>query len=218
MSLRRAIEITRNNGVIALVFRVLGMGVYRRLLLLETDLPQHSFSVDPRCRWLRKDEVNDYAACDTNLTPQQIRTRLECGDRCWVLVLENGAIAHGFWVATSAVHVEYLNIELQLAEGEAYLYQSWTPPAHRGRRYASCAANALKAHLVANGVRRTMSFVMPDNRQAYPPVFVNSARPVAYIGWYGIGPWRRRFRTPTRRLPWYAPTPRAGLATHLPEV
>jgi len=205
--------------VLALLFRVLGETVYRRLLLFETDLARCRFEPDARCRWLRDDEAERYALVHPLLTAEQVRRRLADGVRCWVLELPEGAIAHGLWVATAPVVIEYLDVQLPVAAGEAYLFQSFTPAAYRGRRLASRALSALKAQLGAMGIRRTLSCILPDNWLAYPPAFSAGARPIAYIGWYGVGPWRRHFRRPTRRFPWYAPKRRpATEAEHITKL
>ena len=96
--IRRALEILRHEGLVALYFRVLGETVYRRLLVFETDLTTTSFAHDPRCRWLRSDEAGAYARFHSVIPEVEVRRRLAGGQRCFVSVLAGGGIAHGVWV------------------------------------------------------------------------------------------------------------------------
>lgn len=197
----------RPGGMVALVFRVLSATVYRRLLFFATDLSQSHFEADPHCRWLRADEAEAYCALNAALTTNEVRHRLREGMRCWVVETANGTIAHALWVVTGSAWIKYIDQSLSLAPGEAYLFQSFTAVAERGQRHATRALRALKHELWREGVRRTLSCVLPERAIAYPPVFRAGAAPIAYIGWFGVGPWRRHFRRPTNRLPWYAPRP-----------
>jgi hypothetical protein len=206
--LRRALEILRHEGPVALYFRVLGETVYRRLLVLETDLTSTSYAHDPRCRWLRPEEADAYARFHPVIPEVEVRRRLAAGHRCLVLVLPDGRIAHGIWVALGSAWIEYLQMTLPLPPREAYLFQSFTAPEHRGQRHATAALRALKHTLAREGVERTVSGVQPDLALVYPPAFRGGARPTAYIGWIGLGSWRRAFRRPTSRYPLYAPRPK----------
>ena len=206
--IRRALEILRQEGLLALYFRVLGETVYRRLLVFETDLTTTTYAPDPRFRWLREDEAGAYARFHPVLSEPEVRRRLADGQRCWVLVLPDGAIANGIWVAVGPAWIEYLQMVLPLTPREAYLSQSFTAPAERGRRHATAALRSLKHTLTGEGVIRTVACVQPDRAIAYPPAFRGGARPVAYVGWIGLGPWRRTFRRATDHLPVYAPKPR----------
>jgi hypothetical protein len=206
--IRRALEILRNDGPVALYFRVLGQTVYRRLLVVETDLTTASFAHDPRCRWLRPDEAGAYARFHRVIPVEEVLRRLAAGQRCFVLVLPDGGIAHGIWVALGPAWVEYLQMTLPLTPRDAYLFQSFTAVEHRGRRHATAALRALKHALAQEGVERTVGCVQPDRTGAYPPAFRGGARPTAYVGWIGIGSWRRAFRRTTSRYPVYAPTPK----------
>jgi hypothetical protein len=205
--IRRALEILRQEGLLALYFRILGETVYRRLLVIETDLTTTQFAPDPRCRWLRPDEAGAYARVNPVLAEAEVRRRLAEGQRCWVLVLPDGSIAHGIWVSVGPSWIEYLHMTLPLSPRDAYMYQSFTAPEHRGQRYASAAVRALKHAFAQEGIVRSVACVQPDRAIAYPPAFRGGGRPAAYVGWIGIGPWRRTFRRTTNRWPAFAPTP-----------
>lgn len=205
----RAWQVLRREGTLALVYRVLGETVYRRLLLFETELSGSPFEPDARCRWLGADETEAYTHANPELSADEYRRRYRTGLRCWAMIAPDGRIMHALWVATGSAIIYYLGYALPLGTTDAYLYQSYTPAEFRGQRYATVALRALKHALMTEGVQRTVSCVQPDRAIAYPPVFRAGARPVACLGWIGVGRWRRPFRRPTDRLPWYAPRPRA---------
>lgn len=209
----RAWQVLQHEGALALVYRVLGETVYRRLLLFETELAVAPFEPDTRCRWLDVGDAHAYALANPELKADEFRRRLGAGLRCWAMVAADGRLMHALWVASGSAFIDYLDYALPLGTTDAYLFQSYTPAAFRGQRHATVALRALKHALLTEGVRRTVSCVQPDRAIAYPPVFRAGARPVAYVGWIGIGGWRRPFRRPTDRLPWYAPRPRLADAT-----
>lgn len=204
----RALTVLRRDGARAFVFRVLGETVYRRLLVVSTNLQAHRFAADARCRWLAPNEADVYAKVDPSLTTDEVRRRLAKGERCYVLADGEGSIAHGMWVATGRAWIDYLQVEMPLAADEAYLYQSYTAPAHRGKRYATISAVSLKYTLRQEGVLRTLACIQPDNALAFPPVYRARAVPISYIGWIGIGRWRRAFTRATTQFPRHAPKPR----------
>ncbi len=206
---RRAIEILRNEGPLTLVFRVLGETVYRRMLVSETDLTRTVFEPDARCRWLRVDEAAGYVRFHDALTENEVRRRYGAGQRCWVLTLPDGSIACGVWASVGRAWLEYLDMEMPLRATEAYVFQSFTSPAHRGKQFATVGARSVKHALAAEGVVATYSCIQPDRAIVYPPVFRAGSHPCAYIGWIRLGPWRWTFRRATDHLPFYAPKPRA---------
>jgi GNAT superfamily N-acetyltransferase len=206
--IRRGLEILRTEGPLTLVFRVLGETVYRRMLVFETNLAGQTFEPDEHCRWLRADEAGVYARFHPVLSEDEIGRRLAEGQRCWVHEDDDGRILHGVWFTARHAWLDYLQMELRLEPGDAYLYQSWTAPECRGRGLASSAVRAVKHELQGEGIARTISCVQPDRAVVYPPLARSGARPTGYIGWIRIGPWRWTFRRSTDHLPFYAPAPR----------
>ncbi|MBL0169908.1 MAG: GNAT family N-acetyltransferase [Gemmatimonadaceae bacterium] len=212
-TIRRALDILRDEGVIPLIFRILGETVYRRMLVFETDLVGQVFAPDEHCRWLRTDEVGAYARFHPALSEDEVKRRRQAGHRCWVYADDDGRIVHGFWFAAQGAWLEYLQMELRLEPGQVYLYQSWTAPEHRGRGLAPTTARALKHVLKAEGIARTVACVQPDRAVVYSTHARSGATPTAYIGWFRIGPWRWTFRRTTDHLPFYAPAPRTQTPT-----
>lgn len=203
--IRRAVAIVREDGVLALGFRILGATVYRRVLLLGTEVTRVPHAPDARCRWLAPDDAAAYARCHPALPEHEIRRRLTDGQRCLVLWASDREIASGMWVAFGRARIDYLAMDLPLAAGEAYLFQSYTTPAHRGRGYSTTLLLALRHALQEEGYTYTVGCIQPDRAIAYAPLYRSRTVPVGYLGWVGIGPWRRTFRRVTDRFPWYAP-------------
>ncbi|MBA3974736.1 MAG: hypothetical protein C0504_11040 [Candidatus Solibacter sp.] len=203
--LRRARVILEEDGLLALGFRVLGETVYRRVLLAGFDLSQAGPPDDAPCRWLDADEASGYAQFHPEITETEIRRRLGEGQRCWVL-RSGGQFAHGLWIARRA-WISYLGIEMPLARHEIYLYQTFTPPALRGRGFASTALRAVLAVLNGEGWERVVLCIQPDRSVSYPPLYRAGFKPYGYLGWYKLGSARWTFRRSAHRFPFYAPPP-----------
>jgi len=202
--LRRAIEILKHEGLLTLWYRILGETVYRRVLVMERSLDEPVPVVESRCavemHWLRAEESAACAHFCGVLSEAEVTRRLLEGHRC--LVAEaSGQIVHARWVATSRAWVEYLKLDFPLAPGQAYMYQAYTAPEIQGRYLASAAMATVLRRLQEEGFRRAFCCLQPDRVIAYAPPFKNGFLPVAWLGWVRLGPWRRVFRRPVRRLP-----------------
>ncbi len=205
--IRRAWTIWREEGWLALWFRVLGETVYRRVLLLALDLPpKATVPAGISARWLRAEEAKAYAEFHPTLTAGQVERRLASGERCLVLESE-GRFVHGRWTAFQRAWIEYLRLPLPLPDGTAYVYGTYTPPEQRGKGYATTGAVVQALLLHREGFERVMACIQPDRAMAYPPMLKAGYRPVGYFGWVRLGPWRFPFRRNARRFPRYAPSP-----------
>jgi len=217
-TIRRALTILRHEGWIALWYRVLGETVYRRVLLLELDLPPRAAA--PRgieARWLRPEEAEAYAAFHPALTVHEVGRRLAAGERCLVLEKDE-RIVHGRWCAVGRAHIEYLQMPLPLPRGVAYVYQSFTAPEERGSGYASAGAVIGGLMLHREGFDRVLACIQPDRAIVYPPVFNAGYRPAGYLGWFRLGFWRVPFRTKSAGFPWYAPRPQGRQSAYWDSV
>jgi len=204
--LHRAAQIRREEGWLVLWFRILGETIYRRLLVLERSLddppPDWRAHCPLQTRWLRPEEASAYASLDGALREAEVAKRLSEGRRCWIAEA-GGRIVSGWWVASSKAWIEYLKLDLPLAPGEAYLYQSYTPPELRGRNFSTAGLAAAVRALKEEGFRRALLCIQPDRAIAFPPPLKNGFVPVAWLGWVRCGPWRRVFRRAVKRLPSY---------------
>jgi len=201
-SLHRALEIFKTEGLLVLWMRFLGETVYRRLLIFRVDLPLVG-QASAAC-WVGGDDaLATVRQFNPELTPKEASRRLAMGHRCLVLK-EADEWVHCLWVATGDAHTDYLGAEFALATDEAYIYDTYTPPQHRGRGYATAASVGAGRFLLAEGYTRLVYCVQPDRAIAYPPLLRIGAKPVGYIGWVGVGRWRCVFRRTTSSLPFYA--------------
>lgn len=207
-TLLRAAAIVREDGLLALWFRILGELCYRRVLLLESPLPAQTSPPDGRCRWLLSGEAARLAAFHPDIPLEEVQRRLAHGQRCWILTSE-GRIAHALWVAGRA-WIEYLQQEFPLQPGDAYIYNTYTPAPFRGRGFAASALRSVQHALHHEGFTRAVLCLQPDRSIAYPPTFRAGFQPFGYFGWFRFGPWLWTFRRATRRFPFYAPSPIAG--------
>lgn len=203
----RARAIVRQDGWVALGFRVLGEFCYRRMLVLVKELAAPLPPPDPRCRWLGPDDLPALLEAEPRIDPLDVMQQLDQGDRCAIFV-EDGRILSVLWVSHGVARSSYLGNIVPLGSEEAYYHSTYTVGEARGRGVFTTLANSIDALLYQEGIRRIISWLMPDNRLAYGPVYRRKFHPVGYLGWIRLGARRWAFSTTTRRFPWYAPRPR----------
>ena len=126
--IRRIGQVTRDSGIMGLLFRVLAQSVYRRLLLLDSYLAEHQFDADPRCRWLGPGDEALYEEFALPGHAERLSQRLAAGQRCWILTTHDQKIGHALWVAFGTASIAYLGFDVPLAADEVYLFDSYTPP------------------------------------------------------------------------------------------
>lgn len=194
---RRTIEVLRRQGLKSLWFKILGELGYRRMLLFERPLVQPvaegtaglPVSIDV----LRESEVDDYFAFRPDTPRTSITERLTLGHQCYLARHERRIVA-ACWTATQPVWSEYLECEISLRAGDAYLFDRFTLPAFRGLRIG----NAVRMHQLRNlqqaGYRRTISAIVPENKPALRDIAKGGAKPFAVIGRLKFGRWHRTFR------------------------
>jgi ribosomal protein S18 acetylase RimI-like enzyme len=197
----------REEGPRGLGIRLLGESVYRRAWLLERPLDEPVPAIEPRLPVvigaLGDDECDAYRAFRPETPEAELHRRFRAGDGCFV-ARHQGRIVCANWWATGSAWNHFLGRTLELEDGEAYVYDSWTLPALRGNALAPALAVALLAHLRAAGYRRVLTVVSPENAANLRARAKSGYRPCGTVGWVGLGPWRRHFR---RRRP-----PRGGPA------
>lgn len=209
-ALLRVRTVIRQDGWVALWFGVLGELGYRRILLLEKPLDPSTFVPDARCRPLTPDGVPDLLAAQPELTEHVVRQRLQAGHRCYLIRGAGGTVVTTLWVAFGEGRIGYLGLTFPLAPGDAYYYNTHTVAEARGQGLFTSLANAVDAELYAEGVRRIVSGIMPNNRLAYAPMYRRGFTPTGYLGRVRVGGRRWVFERPARGFPWYAPPRRPG--------
>lgn len=189
-------------GVRAAAVRLLGrLRIYRRLVIMET--PIHgtpatrppSLSLDARAGG--PGDLDDYFTLRPDADRADVMARLARGER-WFGAWHDGQLLSTIWAATGSVRLAYLERDLPLAPGEASAYDSFTAEAYRGREIATVRSTVMERALVATGTRRLLIAILPENRFQQRRGLKRNRRPVAVVGYVGIGRWRRHFVRPVR--------------------
>ena len=191
----RAFELLRAGSVRPLVFGVLGETVYRRLVVLERELDVTAPPVDEpglEFGFLGPDRISEYEALRPGHSGRA-QERLTEGHRCFAARVE-GDLASVRWVAVGGAHVEYLDLRLALAPGEVFSYDAFTAPGYRRRGISTATQNRLAEVLHAEGHRRVIRAVLPENRAGFRDALTVGFRPNGRIGYVRLGPWRRELR------------------------
>jgi RimJ/RimL family protein N-acetyltransferase len=113
-------------------------------------------------RVLAPSEIAAYVALRAGEDAASVQARLDRGDLCFT-TWEEGRLVGGVWVRFDRMWVSELDRFLPLREGDAYGYDSFTDPAHRGRGAATARAEALIRHLQDRGYRRLVAYVAAGN-------------------------------------------------------
>ena len=133
--IRRALVTLRDEGPKSFWFKVLSECGYRRLLLLERALDQPIADFTPALpvdvAMLAESEIDDYLAFRAS-TAREIADRLRSGQMCFVARHE-GRIVATAWVAVHPVWVPFLGCQIEMAAGDAHIYDKYTLPAYRGQ-------------------------------------------------------------------------------------
>jgi SAM-dependent methyltransferase/RimJ/RimL family protein N-acetyltransferase len=189
-------EVIREGGLTSLWFKVLGETFYRRAVLMELHLDQPVLPVSPRVpvaiSLLGWDQVDEYCSFRPEADPAQVYQRMDAGRRCFVARHEE-RIVHACWTADKEARVDYLDREIQLAPGEAYIYESFTSPDFRGQNIAPARLAWMAQYYKDAGYRRLVAIIMPGNVAAFRPPEKVGFRPIGLMGYVKLGPWRHDF-------------------------
>jgi hypothetical protein len=178
-AVRRAITVLRRQGIRSFWFKILGELGYRRMLLLERSLAD-------RCRKslrglpvhvdvLKENEVEDYLAFRPDTPCTHVSARLTLGHQCCLARHEERIVA-ACWTATRPVWSEYLDCEIGLAAGDAYLFDRFTLPAFHGLRIGKVVRMHQLRSVQQAGYRRTISAIVLENKPALRDIAKGGAR------------------------------------------
>ncbi len=90
-------------------------------------------------------------------------SRLEAGEVAAV-ALREGEILAFCWLSRRPVWVGEIGLEVLPRDGEAYVYDAYTEPAHRGQALFPALLRIVLAEAAASGADRVLIFVLDDNR------------------------------------------------------
>jgi hypothetical protein len=180
----------------ALFARAASETVYRRLLLVERGVREPmAVDVPPGLAFGYLDEhgLDAYEELRPGRGPEAA-ARLAEGHRCFATWLDGRLVAVR-WLATGAPHVEYLDLPLELADGDVYHYDTFTGASVRRRGISAASQARLFEMLSAEGFERSIRAVLPENHPAVADSASAGYRPSGRIGYVKLGRWKRAFRT-----------------------
>jgi ribosomal protein S18 acetylase RimI-like enzyme len=188
------VEVARTEGPRGLWPRILGETVYRRLVLLE-----HPLDREPELRSAAVEltfglvcDVDELACFRAWPGAEVVRRRLDRGERCFA-ARHGERLAATAWVATGSVLIPYLGRTLELGDGDAFVYEAYTAPDLRRRGVAQALESRLTRLLRAEGRRRLLRTVLPENAAGVAMHAAFGNRPIGTIGYVKAGPWRHDF-------------------------
>lgn len=200
-TLRRALEVLREEGVASFGLKVASALGYRRLILLECSLvpalPQLAPGFPLQFGRLKPSELDDHLAFRPDLSAEGIQDRLRSAQDCFVARHE-GRIVSACWAATRSVRIAFLDLELHVAADEVYLFDAFTDPAYRRQGIAVALCLHQLAHYRAQGKRRAIRGTVPENTPALRAHAKSGFRPCALIRMLRLGPWQWTARQPWR--------------------
>ena len=197
-AVRRAGEVLGEEGLRTLWFKVLGETVYRRMTLVELALepppPPREAELELTFGFVDA-SAGPLPTSRSDLTPAEIEGRFNRGDRCFV-ARHDGHVVSARWITDGRAWVEYLGRDLELDEDEVYLYETYTAPEYRGLAVSAAAGTRLAGALAAEGRRRIVGGVVPENSAALRTAAKTGFKEAGRAGFVRLGPWRHDF---TRR-------------------
>ncbi len=173
-----------------------GLGVYRRLFLLERSLAdpidETASAVRLDIDLLTRDDVDECLALRPDSVRSTIVELLEAGSLCFV-ARHDGRAVGTCWVAPDRPYTAFLDWELPLSAGDAYLFDAYTLPTYRGQRIAPAICAHQLRYCRDAGFRRAMRATSPENVSALRAHAKSGFRQVGVVGRVKLGPWRRYF-------------------------
>ena len=193
-ALTRARQLLRDAGPRNLWFRTLGELGYRRQLVTELRLPAPAVDApqlsDAEMRFLGEADLDAYATLRG--ASGEASERFARGERCFGIWLD-GKLVSTRWLARGRVWLDYIDRVATLAPSDVYYHDVYTLPDYRGRGLSRWSAVFIPELLAAEGARRIVGLLEPENRAGMGANKMAGYRVVGKIGYVKLGPWRRDF-------------------------
>ena len=190
----RAGELLRENGARQLWFRALGELGYKRQLVTELLLPADPIDAfrppDAEARFLSDTDLDAYATLRG--ASDEASERLARGERCFGIWLA-GRLVSTRWLAPGTARLTYLDRAAALGPSDVYFHDVYTAPEHRRRGLSRFAAVVLPELLAAEGARRIVGVLEPENRAGIAANEMAGYRIVGRVGYVKLGPFGRDF-------------------------
>jgi len=193
----RARDVLRQEGARSLWFKILGELVYRRAVMCARPLDVRAArapELPPGVEFgeLEVAELDAYLTLCHDADRVAIRVRLGEGQRCFV-ARRDGELLHVTWTATGHARIDYLDRELRLAAGDVYVFGSFSAPELRRSGVSSAVVEAIATRLHAEGQRRMLCIVVPENRAAVAAIPSWNQVPVGTLRTIRLGSRRWHF-------------------------
>ena len=169
--------------------------VHRRMHLMLRPLAEPIPEPAPRGAFTYEEMTPDTEPAYLAMLPSRralVETRLASGARCF-LAMDGEHIAHGYWMGVGRVRIDYMERDLVLPPDSVYTYDSYSPPAHRGRGLAQAVGLHVMRLARDEGRRRAWCLPAVENAAGIRPVEAIGYRRVADFHCLRLGPWRRHW-------------------------
>lgn len=192
--LRRCIDVVRKEGLASLWFKLVGECCYRRLVILEHDLPPEIQKMKLpghiEMRLLTSDDVDAYLDARPEGIREDILGRLQKGQFCFS-AWQDGRVVGAVWAATGDAYIEYVDCSIELDPDQVYVYNAFTRLSYREQQIARERGLFVAQYLQRAGYRKLFGAVMPENKAVLRAPNDVGARHIGWLRRYQLGPWRR---------------------------
>ncbi len=174
--------------------------VHLYALDLERTLPSLRSEVPVDVRPLSSSELDAYRDLRPSDDSDSARARLERGHVCFVSWLGDRIVGCA-WIRFDRMWVSEIGESIPLLSGEAYGYDSYTHPEHRGRGMADVRSEAILRHVKTLGYRRLVAYVGGGNVAGHAALAKLGFAVVGRIRWLHVGRYGicvSRGRVPSR--------------------
>ena len=177
---------------------------HRRMFLMLRPLDESLPEPSPRGEFAVREMTPETQGAYLAMVPARrgvIDERIRRGARCF-LAWDGDQLAHGSWMATDRVRIDYMECDLVLSPDDVYSFDSYSPRRYRGRGLAQ----ALGLHVMhvarAEGRKRAWCLPALENAAGVRTAEAVDYRPVATLHYLRLGPLRRRWSVPPAE-PWH---------------
>jgi GNAT superfamily N-acetyltransferase len=205
---RRAPHVLRTEGLRSFAAKLLGHLVYRRVVVMATDLTlpprEVSCDVDLTIREVTADNIAAYVAFAPHANADTACRRLAAGSRCFVAWNEGRIVCAG-WSDFGRANFDAIGAIVPIGPKDVYGRDAYTVPELRGRNIATYRMVSAMQLLRDEGYERGLGYVLPQNRRGFGPPTKAGLDRIGSVGWFGLGPLRiyffKRTEARTRFMP-----------------
>jgi hypothetical protein len=193
---RRAPQVLRREGLRSFFAKLLGHLVYRRVVVMATDLTlpprEVSCDVDLTIEELTADQIDAYVAFGPHADADTACRRLAAGSRCFVAWHKRRIVCAG-WSDFDLANFDAIGAVVPIGPKDVYGRDAYTVPELRGRNIATLRMVSAMHMLRGEGYERGLGYVLPQNRRGFGPPTKAGLDRVGSVGWFGLGPLRIYF-------------------------